>query len=142
MTPLQRASLNLSGIRSKSTLNQVIRGCRKQKTKKSKSTALQACPHKKGVIKKVYIVKPKKPNSAQRKVASVRLSTGRTVIAYIPGEGHSLQDHSVVLVRGGRVQDLPGVKYHLVRGALDFTGVANRSSSRSKYGTKKPKKSE
>ncbi|PVU93694.1 hypothetical protein BB561_003087 [Smittium simulii] len=122
------------------TLNQVMKGCRKKKANKSKSPALEGCPQKRGVCVKVYTAKPKKPNSAVRKVARVKLTNGRTIIAYIPGEGHNLQEHSVVLVRGGRVQDLPGVLYHLVRGALDFQGVQGRSSSRSKYGSPKPKK--
>ncbi|CAH1756555.1 21607_t:CDS:2 [Entrophospora sp. SA101] len=121
------------------TLNQVMRGVRKSKIKKSKSKDLEACPQKKAVCNKVYTTKPKKPNSAVRKVARVKLSTGKIITAYIPGEGHNLSEHSVVLVRGGRVKDLPGVKYHLVRGAYDFSGVPNRISSRSKYGTKKPK---
>lgn len=121
------------------TLNQVIKGCRKPKVKKPKAPALNGSPQKRGVVLKVYAVKPKKPNSAQRKVVRVKLTTGKTVIAYIPGEGHSLQEHSVVLVRGGRVQDCPGVKYKCVRGALDLLGVAGRKTSRSKYGAKRPK---
>ncbi|CAG8443938.1 10864_t:CDS:2 [Ambispora leptoticha] len=121
------------------TLNQVLRGCRRSKRRLSKSPALEGNPQKKGVCNKVYTTKPKKPNSAVRKVARVKLSNGRLIIAYIPGEGHNLTEHSVVLVRGGRVKDLPGVRYHLVRGALDFQGVPNRKTSRSKYGTKKPK---
>ncbi|KAI8873442.1 30S ribosomal protein S12 [Ramicandelaber brevisporus] len=123
-----------------STINQVIRGCRKKKVRPSRSPALLGCPQRKGVCVKVYTMKPKKPNSAIRKVANVRLTTGKTVIAYIPGEGHNLQEHSVVLVRGGNKQDLPGVRYTLVRGALDFQGVPTRRTSRSKYGTKKPDK--
>jgi len=122
------------------TLNQVIRGCRKKKTKKTSSPALNGCPQRRGVCLKLFAVKPKKPNSAQRKVARVRLTTGKIVIAYIPGEGHNLQEHSVVLVRGGRVPDCPGVKYRIVRGALDLQGVANRTNARSKYGAKKVKK--
>ncbi|CAG8675829.1 14218_t:CDS:2 [Acaulospora morrowiae] len=121
------------------TFNQVIRGMRKKKTKLSKSPALVGCYQRKGVCSKVYTTKPKKPNSAVRKVARVKLSTGKFVTAYIPGEGHNLSEHSNVLVRGGRVKDLPGVRYHLIRGALDFAGVPNRITSRSKYGTKKPK---
>jgi len=117
----------------------LIRKGRKKKKRKSKSPALEGCPQKRGVCVKVYTTTPKKPNSAQRKVAKVRLSTGREVIAYIPGEGHNLQEHSVVLVRGGRVKDLPGVKYHIVRGAYDCAGVEGRRTSRSKYGTKRPK---
>ncbi|ORE12857.1 30S ribosomal protein S12 [Rhizopus microsporus] len=122
------------------TLNQVIRKCRKSKPKLSKTPALDSCYQRKGVCNKVYTTKPKKPNSAQRKVARVKLTNGKVVTAYIPGEGHNLQEHSVVLVRGGRVPDLPGVRYHLVRGALDLQGVATRTTSRSKYGTKKPSK--
>ncbi len=122
------------------TINQLVRLGRKPKKKKSKSPALEGCPQKKGVCIRVYTTTPKKPNSALRKVAKVRLSNGREVIAYIPGEGHNLQEHSVVLVRGGRVKDLPGVKYHIVRGVYDAAGVEGRRSSRSKYGTKRPKK--
>lgn len=117
------------------TLNQVIRKCRKTKPKVSKTPALESCYQRKGVCNKVYTTKPKKPNSAVRKVARVKLTNGRVVTAYIPGEGHNLQEHSVVLVRGGRVPDLPGVRYHLVRGALDLQGVATRTTSRSKYGS-------
>ncbi|KAJ1986604.1 hypothetical protein H4R33_003273 [Dimargaris cristalligena] len=120
------------------TLNQVIRGVRKTRPNISKSPQLDGCPQKKGVCVKVYTTKPKKPNSAVRKVCRVRLSNGEVVVAYIPGEGHNLQEHSVVLVRGGGVPDLPGVRYHVIRGALDLQGVPNRGSSRSKYGTKKP----
>ncbi|CDK25995.1 unnamed protein product [Kuraishia capsulata CBS 1993] len=124
------------------TLNQTKKGRGKKKTPKrpTDSPDLMACPVRKGVVVRVMIKKPKKPNSAQRKVARVRLSNGNMVYAYIPGEGHNAQEHSVVLVRGGRVQDLPGVKYHLVRGPLDLSGVANRGTSRSKYGVKKPAK--
>ncbi|BGP39247.1 30S ribosomal protein S12 [Rhodotorula kratochvilovae] len=125
---------------ARATLNQVTRGARKSVRRQAKTPALQGCYQKKGVCSKVYTVKPRKPNSAVRKVAKVKLSTGRAVIAYIPGEGHNLQEHSVVLVRGGRTQDLPGAKYKIVRGALDLGGVAGRAVSRSKYGTKKPKK--
>jgi small subunit ribosomal protein S12 len=107
--------------------------------KKSKSPALEKCPQRRGVCTRVYTTTPKKPNSALRKVAKVRLTTGFEVISYIGGEGHNLQEHSIVLVRGGRVKDLPGVKYHIVRGALDTAGVANRTVARSKYGTKRPK---
>ncbi|KAJ2798674.1 hypothetical protein H4R20_004735 [Coemansia guatemalensis] len=124
----------------KATLNQIMRGIRKKSKRVSKSPALEKCPQRKGVCMKVYTTKPKKPNSAQRKVARVRLTSGKTVIAYIPGEGHNLQEHSVVLVRGGRVPDLPGVLYHVVRGTLDLQGVQGRMSARSKYGTSKPKK--
>ncbi len=126
--------------RSLATLSQVIRGCRLPKTKKPLSPALNGCPQRRGVVLKLFAVKPKKPNSAQRKVARVRLTTGKTVLAYIPGEGHNLQEHSVVLVRGGRVTDCPGVKYKIVRGSLDTQGVVNRRQGRSKYGTKKVKK--
>ncbi|KAJ9106090.1 hypothetical protein QFC21_001230 [Naganishia friedmannii] len=124
---------------AQATINQVARGCRKKVRKFSKSPLLEGCYQKKAVISKVYTTKPRKPNSAVRKVCRVKLSTGNTTIAYIPGEGHNLQEHSVVLVRGGRTKDLPGVRYKLVRGAQDFGGVASRTKSRSKYGTKKPK---
>ena len=122
------------------TINQLIRKERKRVIKKSKSPALESCPQRRGVCTRVYTTTPKKPNSALRKVAKVRLTSGFEVISYIGGEGHNLQEHSIVLVRGGRVKDLPGVKYHIVRGALDTAGVANRNVARSKYGTKKPKK--
>lgn len=122
------------------TLNQVMRGIRKRVKPNSKAPALDKCPQRKGVCVKVYTTKPKKPNSAVRKVARVRLTNGKSVIAYIPGEGHNLQEHSVVLVRGGRVPDLPGVLYHIVRGALDLQGVQGRTTARSKYGATKPKK--
>ncbi|KDN48525.1 ribosomal protein S12 [Tilletiaria anomala UBC 951] len=122
------------------TLQQCLRGARKaHRPRVNRVPALEGRPFVKGVCSKIFTTKPKKPNSAIRKVARVKLSNGRTVTAYIPGEGHNLQEHSVVLMRGGRVQDVPGVRYHLVRGALDFGGVANRTTSRSKYGTKKPK---
>ena len=121
------------------TINQLVRKGRKKVIKKSKSPALVKCPQRRGVCTRVYTTTPKKPNSALRKVAKVRLTSGYEVISYIPGEGHNLQEHSIVLVRGGRVKDLPGVKYHIIRGALDTAGVANRKKSRSKYGTKKPK---
>ena len=121
------------------TLNQLIRKGRKVVAKKSKSPALQSCPQKRGVCTRVYTTTPKKPNSALRKVARVRLTNGIEVTAYIPGEGHNLQEHSVVLVRGGRVKDLPGVRYHIVRGVKDTLGVENRKQGRSKYGAKKPK---
>ncbi|MCF6192191.1 MAG: 30S ribosomal protein S12 [Candidatus Hydrothermae bacterium] len=121
------------------TIQQLVRHGRKPKRKKSKSPALEGNPQRRGVCIRVYTTTPKKPNSALRKVAKVRLSNGREVIAYIPGEGHNLQEHSVVLVRGGRVKDLPGVKYHIVRGVYDAAGVENRRSSRSLYGTKRPK---
>lgn len=121
------------------TINQLIRNPRQPKVRKSKMPALQACPQKRGVCTRVYTTTPKKPNSALRKVARVRLTNGMEVTAYIPGEGHNLQEHSVVLIRGGRVKDLPGVRYHIVRGSLDTSGVAGRHKSRSKYGEKRPK---
>jgi small subunit ribosomal protein S12 len=121
------------------TINQLIRKERKKVIKKSKSPALVKCPQRRGVCTRVYTTTPKKPNSALRKVAKVRLTSGFEVISYIGGEGHNLQEHSIVLVRGGRVKDLPGVKYHIVRGALDTAGVANRKVARSKYGAKRPK---
>jgi small subunit ribosomal protein S12 len=121
------------------TIQQLIRLGREKVRKRSKSPALQGCPQKRGVCVRVYTTTPKKPNSALRKVAKVRLSNGIEVIAYIPGEGHNLQEHSIVLVRGGRVKDLPGVRYHIVRGALDAQGVEGRRQGRSKYGTKRPK---
>ena len=121
------------------TLNQLIRKGRKQIKKKNKRPDLEKCPQKKGVCLQVMTRTPKKPNSALRKVARVRLTNGREVTAYIPGEGHNLQEHSIVLVRGGRVRDLPGVRYHIVRGTLDAGGVDSRRRSRSKYGTKRPK---
>ncbi|NLK66060.1 MAG: 30S ribosomal protein S12 [Campylobacteraceae bacterium] len=122
------------------TINQLVRKGRKKVVYKSKSPALENCPQRRGVCTRVYTTTPKKPNSALRKVAKVRLTNGFEVISYIGGEGHNLQEHSIVLVRGGRVKDLPGVKYHIVRGALDTAGVAKRTVSRSKYGAKKPKK--
>ncbi len=118
------------------TLNQLVRKGRKKPKSRSKSPALKSSPQRRGVCTRVYTVTPKKPNSALRKVARVRLSTGVEITAYIPGEGHNLQEHSIVLVRGGRVKDLPGVRYHIVRGTLDAEGVAGRKKSRSKYGTK------
>jgi small subunit ribosomal protein S12 len=121
------------------TLQQLIRAQRKKIEKKTKSPALVSCPQRRGVCTRVYTTTPKKPNSALRKVARVRLTSGFEVTAYIPGIGHNLQEHSVVLVRGGRVKDLPGVRYHIVRGSLDTAGVKNRTQSRSKYGVKKPK---
>jgi small subunit ribosomal protein S12 len=121
------------------TLNQLIRKGRKAVSRKSKSPALQSCPQKRGVCTRVYTTTPKKPNSALRKVARVRLTNGIEVTAYIPGEGHNLQEHSIVLIRGGRVKDLPGVRYHIVRGALDTSGVDGRNQRRSKYGAKRPK---
>ncbi|MEA4859916.1 MAG: 30S ribosomal protein S12 [Sphaerochaeta sp.] len=121
------------------TINQLIRKGRKSVVNKTKSPALEGCPQKRGVCTRVMTVTPKKPNSALRKVARVRLSNGIEVTAYIPGLGHNLQEHSVVLLRGGRVKDLPGVRYHIVRGAKDTLGVADRKRSRSKYGAKRPK---
>ena len=121
------------------TANQLLRKGRKDKKKRTKSPALKECPQRRGVCLQVKTKTPKKPNSALRKVAWVRLSNGEEVIAYIPGEGHNLQEHSIVLVRGGRVKDLPGVRYHIVRGALDTAAVSERKQGRSKYGTKRPK---
>ncbi len=121
------------------TINQLIRKGRVRQNKKTKSPALQDCPQKRGVCTRVMTVTPKKPNSALRKVARVRLSNGIEVTAYIPGIGHNLQEHSVVLLRGGRVKDLPGVRYHIVRGTKDTLGVEDRRKARSKYGTKRPK---
>ncbi|MDR2369992.1 MAG: 30S ribosomal protein S12 [Treponema sp.] len=121
------------------TINQLVRFGRHQAGSKTKSPALQSCPQKRGVCTRVMTVTPKKPNSALRKVARVRLSHGTEVTAYIPGIGHNLQEHSVVLVRGGRVKDLPGVRYHIIRGAKDTLGVEDRKRSRSKYGAKRPK---
>jgi small subunit ribosomal protein S12 len=121
------------------TINQLVRKGRLKIEQKSKSRALDSCPQKRGVCTRVYTTTPKKPNSALRKVAKVRLTNGLEVICYIPGEGHNLQEHSIVLVRGGRVKDLPGVRYTIVRGALDTAGVNDRKKSRSKYGTKRPK---
>jgi small subunit ribosomal protein S12 len=121
------------------TIQQLIRKGRTSNTKVSKSIALNSCPQKRGVCVRVYTATPKKPNSAMRKVARVRLTNGKEVNAYIGGEGHNLQEHSIVLVRGGRVKDLPGVRYHIVRGSLDTAGVDGRTQRRSKYGTKRPK---
>ena len=122
------------------TINQLVRKPRKRATSKSNVPALEACPQRRGVCTRVYTTTPKKPNSAMRKVARVRLTNGYEVSSYIGGEGHNLQEHSVILIRGGRVKDLPGVRYHTVRGSLDTQGVANRKQGRSKYGTKRPKK--
>jgi len=121
------------------TINQLVRKGRKKQTKKSKVPALKSSPQKRGVCTRVYTTTPKKPNSALRKVARVKLSNNFEVTAYIPGEGHNLQEHSIVLIEGGRVKDLPGVRYHVVRGVLDPAGVEDRRTSRSRYGTKKPK---
>jgi len=121
------------------TINQLIRKGRSKQTQKTKSPALQACPQRRGVCTRVYTTTPKKPNSALRKVARVRLTNGIEVTSYIPGIGHNLQEHSIVMIRGGRVKDLPGVRYHIIRGTLDAVGVENRTQARSKYGTKRPK---
>ena len=121
------------------TIQQLVRKGREVLVEKSKSPALDSCPQRRGVCVRVYTTTPKKPNSAMRKVARVRLTNGIEVTAYIPGIGHNLQEHSVVLIRGGRVKDLPGVRYHIIRGALDTAGVANRNQARSKYGAKRPK---
>ncbi len=121
------------------TINQLIRKGRKDKVKRTKVPHLESCPQKRGVCTRVYTTTPKKPNSALRKVARVRLTNGYEVTTYIGGEGHNLQEHSVILIRGGRVKDLPGVRYHTVRGALDTQGVGDRKQRRSKYGTKRPK---
>lgn len=121
------------------TISQLVRKGRKVIKTPSKSRALDACPQKRGVCTRVYTTTPKKPNSALRKVAKVRLTNSTEIIAYIPGEGHNLQEHSIVLIRGGRVKDLPGVRYHIIRGALDTAGVQDRKQGRSKYGTKRPK---
>ena len=122
------------------TINQLVRKPRRTKASKSDVPALKNCPQRRGVCTRVYTTTPKKPNSAMRKVARVRLTNGNEVNAYIPGEGHNLQEHSIVLVRGGRVKDLPGVRYHIIRGALDTAGVEGRTQRRSKYGAKRPKK--
>lgn len=123
------------------TINQLVRQGREQVIKKTASPALKSCPQKRGVCTRVYTTTPKKPNSALRKVARVRLTNGMEVTSYIPGEGHNLQEHSSVLIRGGRVKDLPGVRYHIIRGSLDTQGVNNRKQGRSKYGAKRPKNS-
>ena len=121
------------------TINQLVRNGRKKQRKKTSAPALEKCPQKRGVCVRVYTSTPKKPNSALRKIARVRLTNGMEVTSYIPGEGHNLQEHSLVLIRGGRVKDLPGVRYHIIRGTLDATGVAGRQRGRSKYGTKRTK---
>ena len=121
------------------TVNQLVRTGRVSKRERNKVPALQACPQKRGVCTRVYTTTPKKPNSALRKVARIRLTNGHEVTSYIPGEGHNLQEHSVVMIRGGRVKDLPGVRYHIIRGTLDTQGVQGRKQSRSKYGVKRPK---
>lgn len=122
-----------------SRISQLVKKSRLSISKKSKSPALENCPQRKAVCTRVYVTSPKKPNSAKRKVAKLRLTTGMQTIAYIPGEGHNLQEHSVVLMRGGAVKDLPGIKYHLIRGKYDLGSIMNRTQSRSKYGTKKKK---
>jgi small subunit ribosomal protein S12 len=121
------------------TISQLVRKGRRKQRYKSKSPVLESCPQKRGVCLQVKTMTPKKPNSALRKIARVRLSNGKEITAYIPGEGHNLQEHSIVLVRGGRVKDLPGVRYHIIRGVLDTVGVENRRRGRSKYGLKRPK---
>jgi small subunit ribosomal protein S12 len=121
------------------TINQLVRHGRRAIARKTSSPALASCPQRRGVCTRVYTTTPKKPNSALRKVARVRLTNGFEVTAYIPGEGHNLQEHSIVLIRGGRVKDLPGVRYHIVRGTLDASGVSNRKQGRSRYGAKRPK---
>lgn len=121
------------------TINQLVRKARRRVKKKCNTPALQGCPQKRGVCTRVYTTTPKKPNSALRKVARVRLTNGLEVTAYIPGEGHNLQEHSIVIIRGGRVKDLPGIRYHIVRGMLDTQGVQTRKRGRSKYGAKRPK---
>lgn len=121
------------------TINQLVRKSRRPQVKKSKVPAMESCPQKKGVCTRVYTTTPKKPNSALRKVARMKLTNGHEVISYIPGEGHNLQEHSVALIRGGRVKDLPGVRYHVIRGTQDTQGVQGRKQGRSKYGAKKPK---
>ena len=121
------------------TVNQLVKFGRQAVSRKTNSPALKACPQRRGVCVRVYTTTPKKPNSALRKVARVRLTNGMEVTTYIPGEGHNLQEHSVVLIRGGRVKDLPGVRYHVIRGSLDTAGVSNRRQARSKYGAKRPK---
>jgi len=121
------------------TINQLVRSARSKQMKRNKVPALESCPQKRGVCTRVYTTTPKKPNSALRKVARVKLTNGFEVTSYIPGEGHNLQEHSVVLIRGGRVKDLPGVRYHVLRGILDTEGVKNRKQRRSKYGAKRPK---
>jgi len=131
--------INYTGVRLP-TLNQLVRKGRKVITKKTSAPALGQCPQRRGVCTRVYTTTPKKPNSALRKVARVRLTNQMEVTAYIPGEGHNLQEHSIVLIRGGRVKDLPGVRYHIIRGTLDAQGVDGRQQGRSKYGAKKPKK--
>jgi small subunit ribosomal protein S12 len=136
---LKISNITARSKRTMATINQLVRKPRKDVKNKSKVPALKACPQRRGVCTRVYTTTPKKPNSAMRKVARVRLTSGFEVSSYIGGEGHNLQEHSVVLVRGGRVKDLPGVRYHVVRGSLDTSGVNDRKQGRSKYGTKRPK---
>jgi small subunit ribosomal protein S12 len=138
--PIWRTAWRAEGAVRVPTFNQLVRSGRKKPRYKTASPALQSCPQKRGVCTRVYTQTPKKPNSALRKVARVRLTNGIEVTTYIPGIGHNLQEHSIVLIRGGRVKDLPGVRYHVVRGTLDAVGVANRNQGRSKYGAKRPKK--
>jgi len=135
-----KTACTLQGAARVPTFNQLVRDGRKRPRYKTASPALQGCPQKRGVCTRVYTQTPKKPNSALRKVARVRLTNGIEVTTYIPGVGHNLQEHSIVLIRGGRVKDLPGVRYHVIRGTLDAVGVANRMQGRSKYGAKRPKK--
>jgi small subunit ribosomal protein S12 len=135
----QNNNINKKNNKTMPTIQQLVRKGRKVLVDKSKSPALDSCPQRRGVCVRVYTTTPKKPNSAMRKVARVRLTNSKEVNSYIPGEGHNLQEHSIVLVRGGRVKDLPGVRYHIVRGTLDTAGVANRTQRRSKYGAKRPK---
>ena len=134
------SGLPFRGVYFLPTINQLVKTGRKKPVVKSDSPALKSCPQKRGVCVRVYTSTPKKPNSALRKVARVRLTNGMEVTTYIPGVGHNLQEHSIVMIRGGRIKDLPGVRYHVVGGSLDTLGVENRMQSRSKYGTKKPKK--
>jgi small subunit ribosomal protein S12 len=138
-SPYARLPRRVRSVEDVPTLSQLVRKGRKKIVAKTNSPALQACPQKRGVCTRVYTQTPKKPNSALRKVARVRLTNGIEVTTYIPGIGHNLQEHSIVLIRGGRVKDLPGVRYHVVRGTLDSVGVANRKQARSKYGAKRPK---
>jgi len=137
--PQVRFSQNLNGLTGMPTVQQLIRKPRQSPVKRNKVPALESCPQKRGVCTRVYTTTPKKPNSALRKVARVRLTNGYEVTSYIPGEGHNLQEHSVVMIRGGRVKDLPGVRYHTIRGVLDTQGIAKRRQRRSKYGAKRPK---
>jgi len=141
MCPFTHKCSNFAGFRLNDmpTINQLVRKGRKRILKKTSTPALMSNPQKRGVCTRVYTTTPKKPNSALRKVARVRLTNGMEVAAYIPGEGHNLQEHSIVLIEGGRVKDLPGVRYHVVRGTLDTAGVSDRRTSRSRYGAKKPK---